>query len=564
LAPQLSSESESASASASEDDDEEEDDEQLRSGGLERSEGVRSAGIAFGRTTSEKVGRTWEQVISDLVTGSDYIDSVKDVPQERSSAQGVWLKGKPPLRLWQCSDLDQANSIRVNPMAALRRGFHVLSFFGKDLGFCRCTMSVDEEFRTLTFNPEPGALDSGAEAIAVEVEQITKVIEGEAAVKICMQQELMDGHISGDSTLVLLKEQVKAKLHAPVKLDDLVFILASPLLRVQDSVAAVMKEGVVRRQVERLGAACTDQTRCVSKIDLLNPDQAIFSSTAPVFDLHIAFADGRSIFTELLIGLGEKGTLREVDAVCRDHHLMPADAAELRTAVMEYAKLRAWALEGVRDIFTNFPWSQFTDAEDHQAAMDDLDEEEIEALQDQLHRCKQRLEGNVKNKPLSPYHEAAARAATHALLNLLVSEGELKRCLELQFQLEENKAEADARLAEARQNYAAESMASTPTLARNISNLSSPAHVRDLLYGKATGSEKLEAFQLRGASMLEERGEQRNPVSRFPPAPLQGVQPLLEDRPASMDSDNAKGLGRADAVPCVGTIGFRPKDCRSM
>eukprot|EP00971_Amphidinium_carterae_P066659 1320157-Amphidinium_carterae.1 len=192
--------------------------------------------------------------------------------------------------------------------------------------------------------------------------------------------------------------------------------------------------------------------------------------------------------------------------------------------------------------------------------MDDLESVDVEAIQDQVHLCKQGLEAHVRSNPKNHYWEASARAATHALLNLFVSEGELKRCRDLQERLEDMAEEAAQQLAAARQAVLEES---PPPV---TSNKSSPQLFGDLF--KAPRLNSADVFLLGGqTSTTDGASREETSGSRFPPPPLGTVQ-ALTDRFTSSDSKEPAarkdGLGRADGVPCIGVLGFRGKDCRSM
>eukprot|EP00971_Amphidinium_carterae_P283719 5632624-Amphidinium_carterae.1 len=88
------------------------------------------------------------------------------------------------------------------------------------------------------------------------------------------------------------------------------------------------------RQIERLGEVCMDESKTMMKLMVGNEREAVFSSAAAVYDVQITFADGRHVFTDLLIGIGEHATEIEMEKVRKDNEMHPADAAELRATIL--------------------------------------------------------------------------------------------------------------------------------------------------------------------------------------------------------------------------------------
>eukprot|EP00746_Dinoflagellata_sp_MGD_P002824 gnl/MRDRNA2_/MRDRNA2_105518_c0_seq1.p1 gnl/MRDRNA2_/MRDRNA2_105518_c0~~gnl/MRDRNA2_/MRDRNA2_105518_c0_seq1.p1 ORF type:complete len:529 (+),score=69.34 gnl/MRDRNA2_/MRDRNA2_105518_c0_seq1:75-1589(+) len=298
----------------------------------------------------------WSQ-LQTLATGcaNDYI-----VPAETG------------VRLWKTgTDLDE--DLMGDPVLTMQEGVPVLFYNTALQHFQRRVLKVDDRlnfFYVLTDNVSvKGSMKDVRQhdPVTVRVSQVSRVLGGEDALRVCFAHDIQDSHLTLDSGVVVVQgdaggeipalDKIMVFMAAPQqhlkKCIDTIYVMAPDHESVMEDAARLVQSHTRNAQLRE---ARKENRRVVHDIMLQSIDP-VFDQNARHFTFDLTFSGDSSGSAKVAISIPAniKPTEceAEVNKAAQQHTMTPCDATRFGFAMREATALRSWATTIAPAVFQN-------------------------------------------------------------------------------------------------------------------------------------------------------------------------------------------------------------------
>lgn len=362
----------------------------------------------------------WSQ-LQTLATGcaNDYI-----VPHETG------------VRLWKTgTDLD--DDLMGDPVLTMQEGVPVL-FYNSDLKhFQRRVLKVDDRlnfFYVLTDNVSvKGSMKDVRQhdPVTVRVSQVTRVLGGEDALRVCFAHDIQDSHLTLDSGVVVVHGEAGTEIPG---LDKIIVFMAAPqqhLKKCVDTIvvmapdhASMMEDAARLVQSHARNAQLREATKSKARVVhdiMLQSVEPVFDENSRHFTFDLSFgADAAKIAVSVPTTLKLPDCDAEVNKVATQNTMTPCDATRFGFALREAVALRSWATTIAPAVFQNGLYGFLQKAPiNAQIAEDDNLEDTLAQIQSGINKLRSHEE---RENQVSFFAYSSVRSSLSGMEQLLTLE----------------------------------------------------------------------------------------------------------------------------------------------